>query len=210
MRDRSADSGEGGRESVRRCGVNRPRSTDWDALVERAHRAGSYAEVREDLAAVILDCVVPLARRWERRGVPWEDVAQEVAFTATEAVEARRVVPENVRGFLRLKVRDVAVDHIRGRERDRRAIERIGQVAPSQFEQRADPFDRAWREEARERLQAGLRHLPQPERVAIRLHYLRGMTHAEVARRLHRSRRTVIEWTRRGLLVLRSSLWGLW
>jgi RNA polymerase sigma-70 factor (ECF subfamily) len=68
------------------------------------------------------------------------------------------------------------------------------------------PIDRVDRNEQLLRLAAALAQLPEPQRLAVELHHLQGMSLADTARALEKSEASVAGLLRRGLAELRERL----
>jgi RNA polymerase sigma-70 factor (ECF subfamily) len=142
-----------------------------------------------------------LARRIVRDEALAQDAVQE-AFLAVWRT-ASRFVPERAKAstWILTLVHRRAVDLVRREERRRTdALE----LAPEPTTASAD--DDAWLRLRRERVQAALRQLPDPQREALELAYYGGFTQSELAERLGQPIGTIKSRMFGGLARLRELL----
>jgi len=156
-----------------------------------------------------------------RDKVDASDVAQEVLLQAHQALDQfRGETEEELMGWLRAilasKVADV-VRHFGRKKRDaaleRRYLEtlnessvRLARIVPSD---RTSPTQHLARKDDALRLAEALSTLPDEQREAIELHHVAGLSVAECAEALGRSRASVAGLVRRGLAALRGQLVGV-
>jgi len=142
-----------------------------------------------------------LARRIVRDEALAQDAVQE-AFLAVWRT-AGRFVPERAKAstWILTLVHRRAVDLVRREER--RRAESL-ELAPEPTTSAAD--DDAWLRLRRERVQAALRQLPDPQREALELAYYGGFTQSELAERLGQPIGTIKSRMFGGLTRLRELL----
>lgn len=175
----------------------RARSSIWAGGEEA--RVASVASVEEfqRLTLPALDLVHNLARRFVRERADAEDLVQETYLRAWVAWSSGRR-PGRVEPWLATICLNV------GRDRARRAVTRLEAPAATVVD-RPDGVDVA--EEAIGRVQRGLVEralwgLPAPQRVAVALMDLGGLSAAEVARVTGSPRGTVLARVHRGRKAL--------
>ena len=140
-----------------------------------------------------------LARRILRDDALAEDAVQEAFLAVWRG--AGRFVPERAKAstWLLTFVHRRSVDLVRREERRRaEPLDAAGE--------RAEPDDAPWLRLERERVQAALRQLPDPQREAIELAYYGGFTQTELADRLGQPVGTIKSRMFSGLAKLRDLL----
>jgi RNA polymerase sigma-70 factor (ECF subfamily) len=117
----------------------------------------------------------------------------------------RRLLANNLADELR---RQHALKRDRGREQSLEAALQESSVRLEEMVPAADssPSQRAERNEELLQLAGALENLPEPQRVAVELHYLRGWTLAAIAEHLGRTKPAVAGLLQRGLNALRGAM----
>jgi RNA polymerase sigma-70 factor (ECF subfamily) len=146
------------------------------------------------------------------------DLVQETLRKAVQNLNQYRGRSEaELAGWLRRILTNTLVDAIRGFEGARSdvALERPLEAALAQSSARLEallqatptsPSQQAMRHEQLLQLSAALAQLPEDQRLALELHYLRSCSVAEVAEQMSRTERSVAGLLRRGLQSLRELL----
>ncbi len=124
---------------------------------------------------------------------------------ADRAAWLRKIFAHNLTDEVRrisAQMRDV------GRERSVEAAleESSARVEAWLVSEQSSPSQRAVRHEQLEQLAAALAHLPSDQRTAIELHHLRGLSLAEAAEQMQRTRSAVASLIFRGLENLRQQM----
>jgi RNA polymerase sigma-70 factor (ECF subfamily) len=132
------------------------------------------------------------------------DVVQE-AFVSAYSHLAKLREPERFAGWLRGIVRNTARHALRDREHDRLLVERLcgSGVQPDPVR---SPAESAEAMECRRLVQHALQRLPQRNREAVTLHYVDGLSYADIAGFLGVTRTTVKGRLQRGREQLREEL----
>ncbi|MGZ4383641.1 MAG: sigma-70 family RNA polymerase sigma factor [Gaiellaceae bacterium] len=145
------------------------------ALVARSDEV-ALAELFDRFGGI----AVGLAQRVLRDASLAEDAVQEAFLAVWRGAE--RFVPEraSASAWIMTLVHRRAVDLVRREQR--RRTEPLEHVEPADSEGSAE--DIAWLRLERERIEAALRRLPDPQRELIELAYFGGFTHTELAERL--------------------------
>lgn len=107
-----------------------------------------------------------------------EDVCQDAFVAAIERIDGCRR-PDRFGAWLMQIVRNRARDRLRARARPILSIEGMAIESP-----RASPAAEAEQGDARTRLLAAMRELPEERREVLLLHDLEGWTHREIAERM--------------------------
>ena len=107
-----------------------------------------------------------------------DDVCQDAFVAAIQRIDDCRQ-PERFGPWLLQIARNRARDHLRARARPLLSLEGMAIESP-----RASPQVEAERGDARARLLAALRELPEERREVLLLHDLEGWTHREIAERM--------------------------
>ena len=94
-----------------------------------------------------------------------------------------------------------AIDSVRSRPPTKVGIEELPEQSPAGTE--PDMFVAA---DTRKGVEAALRSLPEPQRVALELAYFQGMSHAEIAAALNQPLGTIKDRIRNGMMHLRKRL----
>lgn len=142
------------------------------------------------------------------------DDAEEVVMDAmTQAWRASGTYSADrgsVAAWLVVLTRSRALDHLRSRHRQARALDRAAALetdgALAMGDQASDAGAAAEHGERRARIRAALASLPEPQRVCIELAYYQGLTQTEIAAQLGEPLGTVKTRMRLGLLKLRDTL----
>ena len=143
--------------------------------------------------------VLGLLVKWVRRRADAEDLLQEVfwqVWSRAGQYDATRSPPEV---WLLLIARSRALDHLR----IRRPVAEVEEYEPATCEAPSEGFERV---EAEGCLRDALQRLPQDQSEAIRLAFLAGLTHSEIAGRLKVPLGTVKTRIRLGMNRLRDIL----
>ncbi|HBP20972.1 MAG TPA: hypothetical protein DEA08_24705 [Planctomycetes bacterium] len=147
--------------------------------------------------------LLQVARRVLGPGSDAEDVVQDALLQAeTQASDAR-----SRRAWLFAVTQRRAIDRLRRREREERALAGAAARAAGRPESASAP-DQAARREELERLRAALGQVREPFQSALRLRYLEQLGFPAVARRLEVGERTARSRVARGLALLREVLRG--
>jgi RNA polymerase sigma-70 factor, ECF subfamily len=153
-------------------------------------------EGKLDLSGVVQQTLLEAAQGAERfRG---DSEAERAAWL-------RQIFAHNLTDEVRrisAQMRDV------GRERSVEAAleQSSARVEAWLISEQSSPSQRAVRHEQLEQLAAALAHLPSDQRTAIELHHLRGLSLAETAEQMERSRAAVASLIFRGLENLRQKM----
>lgn len=133
-----------------------------------------------------------------------QDVVQE-AFVCAYSHLAKLREPERFAGWLRGIVRNTARRALRNREHDRLLVEKLcgSGVEPEPVR---SPAESAEAMERRHLVQHALQRLPQRNREAVTLHYVDGLSYADIAGFLGVTRTTVKGRLQRGREQLREEL----
>lgn len=157
-------------------------------------------ETLAELSRCYRDRLVVHARRILGDPALAEDVVQEVLMRAGTA--AGRQEPASIPAWLYAATARAAIDRLRARNAEARALEGVrpaGPAAPGRAEDR----------ETAARLASALHDLPDPYRSALVLRYLEGLEFREIAARLETIERTARTWVGRGLTRLRERMGDL-
>ena len=121
-----------------------------------------------------------------------EDLTQETFMAAVKELRRQRSIESPV-GWILGIARHKLLDHLRAKERDRRRLEAVASVAESEplIEWTDD-------DDSRERAIAALAEVADPQRSALVLRYLDGMSVPEAARQLGKSVRATESLIARG------------
>jgi RNA polymerase sigma-70 factor (ECF subfamily) len=128
-----------------------------------------------------------------------EDCVHDVLVRIWRSPHAYSPVRGSLQAFLVVSVRNEALSR-RRRESNRRRIERTRLHAVDSVESGEEPAAQ------RIDVQHALEHLSEPQRQTIRLAYYEGLTHEEIARRLHEPVGTVKSRISNALRLLRTVL----
>ena len=139
-----------------------------------------------------------------------EEVVMDALAQAWRGAATYAADRGSVAAWLVVLARSRALDRLRSRSRQARAVDRAAELEPSggpAMGGKAEPASRAAEQrETRERVMAALRSLPEQQRVCIELAYYEGLTQSEIAERLSEPLGTVKTRMRLGLIKLRESL----
>jgi RNA polymerase sigma-70 factor (ECF subfamily) len=150
---------------------------------------------------------------WLRAKVSPEDIVQQAFAEAARTPEKFVGRAEHeVLAYLLQVIRRDAVDAVRKHERERADVS-PAVLAESSWRidewlkaSQTSPSEQAARREQSARLAAALAALPDAQRVAVEMHFLRGLPGAEIARLLDRSREAVYLLIHRAVAALRGVL----
>jgi RNA polymerase sigma-70 factor (ECF subfamily) len=142
------------------------------------------------------------------------DDAEEVVMDAMEQAwrSAADYSPErgSVAAWLVVLVRSRALDRLRARRRQARALDRAWSLEPEAAPGMGSTLEGAGAAaeagDRRSRVLAALRQLPESQRVCLELAYYEGLTQTQIAARLDEPLGTVKTRMRLGLIKLRESL----
>ena len=101
--------------------------------------------------------------------------------------------------------RNRSIDRLRARQRRSRLINELQEAAADSAPQEA-PGQTALAEDELAAVRAAVGSLPPEQRQAIEMAFFRGLTHLEIAEKLHEPLGTIKARIRRGMLKLRDSL----
>lgn len=139
-----------------------------------------------------------------------EEVVMDALTQAWRSAATYAAGRGSVAAWLVMLGRSRALDRLRARERQARALGRAAVTDPGSPPAmgRAEPESQVAAElgERRARVLAALGELPEPQRVCIQLAYYEGLTQTEIAARLAEPLGTVKTRMRSGLIKLRESL----
>jgi len=139
---------------------------------------------------------------WTDGAVPADadDLVQETLAAVLEALRTRKEPPTNFEGWLFRTARNIRVNLIRRRCRERSGSE--ARTAPGS----ALPSDDIEREDLRRALWEEIGKLPRKYRVPLELHIRDGLSYREIATTLDSSVRTVGVWIHRARRMLKDRL----
>lgn len=169
-------------------------------LLDRYVRA-TDAEAFSDLANRYRVVVFAAAWRITRNSHDAEDVTQACFL---ELARRPGAVTQSVAAYLHAAATRKALNLVRDRETRQEKEQR---AAGPDLDVNADPAEKDWNEVAPE-VDAAIESLPEKVRVPLILFYLRGMTHAEIAREMQVSGMTVKQRLKVGVRMLRQALAG--
>lgn len=190
------------------CGGCRPAEASGElsdpALLARAREgdAGAFAALYALHAAKVRG----LALKIVRDEAAAEDICQEAFLRLWMNSGAYREGRGAVAAWLYRIARNLALDEYRRRRNERaRGAAARPDAAPSESvpDREPGPEERALARALREDLATGLRALPRPQAEAVRLAFIVGLTHREVAAALDQPLGTVKHRIARGLRHLR-------
>jgi RNA polymerase sigma-70 factor (ECF subfamily) len=178
-----------------------------EQLAERLERYRSYL-----MLLVRLQLQAPLRGKVDLSGV-----VQQTLFEALQVLEKSPDALEEPTALLRRLLANNLADEFRrhhalkrnaAREQSLEAALAASSVRLESMlaTEHSSPSQRAERNEELLRLAAALEELPEPQRVAVELHYLRGWTLAAIAEQLGRSKPAIAGLLQRGLAALRTTL----
>jgi RNA polymerase sigma-70 factor, ECF subfamily len=171
---------------------------------------GQYREL-------LRSCVERISRRYQAKFDESDIVQETLADAQKHLCDFRGKSEVELAGWLRrMLARNLidAVRRLRSRKRDifnERRIQRTKQVSGQssmvalQAEQTSPSGRAVWNEELKQ-LTDSLASLPEAQRQAITLHHLKGMTLAQVAAAMNRSKAAVAGLLHRGLTSLQQSV----
>lgn len=170
------------------------------AMAQREQQA--LAELYDRYAAVLYT----LALKILGNASTAQDVVQEAFLTAWRKAALYSQKRGNVRTWLIVLCRNLAIDHYRAKMRQasrRVELETIGEVL---IEHDQSPADAAVTEEDGRLLQQALEQLPREQRDVIELAYFRGLSQSEIAEATNTPLGTVKTRTRQAMMKLRGYL----
>lgn len=136
-----------------------------------------------------------------------EDLVQEAFIKVWRGAGSYRAERGSVRTWVLSVVHNRGIDRLRAHATRRRAQDRIEAIVPRS--QPSEAFDESWRSTLRDRLREALATLPQEQHEVLVLAHFSGLTHAEIAERLHLPLGTVKGRMRLGLEKLRNRFEGM-
>ncbi len=163
-----------------------------------------------DALAVVYDrhaaAVFSLCLRILRSAEEAEEVLEDVFWQLWQRADRFQPSRGSALAYLLTLARSRAIDRLRTRDRRHRLREERpgslvdGPPAPP------NPFHEALARERQTRLRAALAGLPEPQREAVELSFLEGLSHPEISTRLGTPIGTIKTRIRSGLLRLRDAL----
>jgi RNA polymerase sigma-70 factor (ECF subfamily) len=178
--------------------------TDVDDREIVARIAAGLGEALGDLYDRHGTAVYSLACRILRDVSEAEDVVQDVFAQAWRDAARYDAARASVAGWLLLLARTRAIDRLRARRL--RGIGVLGAVVPEAADPSSDQESAVIRSSEARLLHSAYAELTEPQRVAIDLAYYEGLTHAQIAARLHEPLGTVKTRIRSALQRLRGVL----
>lgn len=179
------------------------RRSDDDLLGAMAQREQqALAELYDRYAAVLYS----LALKILGNASTAQDVVQEAFLTAWRKAALYSQKRGNVRTWLIVLCRNLAIDHYRAKMRQasrRVELETIGEIL---IEHDQSPADAAVAKEDGRLLQQALEQLPREQRDVIELAYFRGLSQSEIAEATNTPLGTVKTRTRQAMMKLRGYL----
>lgn len=170
------------------------------AMAQREQRA--LAELYDRYATVLYT----LALKILGNATLAQDVVQEAFLTAWRKAGLYSQKRGNVRTWLFVLCRNLAIDHYRAKMRQasrRVELESVGEIL---MEHDQSPADAAVAREDGRLLQQALEQLPREQRDVIELAYFRGLSQSEIAEQTGTPLGTVKTRTRQAMMKLRGYL----
>jgi RNA polymerase sigma-70 factor (ECF subfamily) len=180
--------------------------TDVDDREIVARIAAGLGEALGDLYDRHGGAVYSLACRILRDVAEAEDVVQDVFAQAWRDATRYDAARASVAGWLLLLARTRAIDRLRARRVRGIGIPVSATRAPETADPSSDQESAVIRSSEARVLRTAYAELSEPQRVAIDLAYYEGLTHAEIAARLHEPLGTVKTRIRSALQRLRGVL----
>jgi RNA polymerase sigma-70 factor (ECF subfamily) len=132
-----------------------------------------------------------------------EDLTQEAFLKVWQSAHRYRAQRGSVRTWILSVVRNQGVDQLRARASRRRTLEKVEVSAPSY--EPSEAFAQVWHEARLGQVSEGLDALPHVQQQVLELAHFSGLTHMEIAERLHLPLGTVKGRMRLGLGKLRNN-----
>ena len=159
-------------------------------------------------------CLLGIIVRLLRERAWAEDVLQEAYVSIWNAAPNYSAVKSQPMTWLMTIARHKALDALRSTRSERAHVQRPvlnaededGSGLPDLADERLGPLDQMLQSLEAERLRHCLQALESSQRQAIALAFYDGLTHVELAARLHQPLGTVKAWVRRGLERLKPCL----
>lgn len=195
MNQKGDPSAGDGRESLGR--------SDDELLAAVARREQwALAELYDRYATVLYT----LAFRILGSASPAQDVVQEAFLTAWRKAELYSQKRGNVRTWLIVLCRNLAIDHYRAKMRKVSRHVELDTVGEILIEHDQSPAEAAVAREEGRLLRQALEQLPGEQREVIELAYFRGLSQSEIAEETKTPLGTVKTRTRQALMKLRGFL----
>lgn len=163
-----------------------------------------------DALAVLYDrhgaAVFALCLRILRSSEEAEEVLEDVFWQLWQRADRFQSERGSPLAYLLTLARSRAIERVRTRDRRHRLTERFPEGAKAPSVTPATPLHEALARERQARVRLALAALPDPQREAVELSFLEGLSHPEISSRLGQPLGTIKTRIRAGLLRLRSSL----
>lgn len=147
--------------------------------------------------------VYSLALRIVGRSIDAEDVLQDTWVQVWKQAARYDASRGSVAAWLVTITRSRALDRLRARGTRANAEQHLALVEPAVAAD--EPLSSAGQSELRERVNAALASLTEPQRTSLELAYYRGLSQSEIATQLNAPLGTVKSWIRQGLARLREA-----
>jgi RNA polymerase sigma-70 factor (ECF subfamily) len=182
--------------SMNEIAMTRPFSlTADDTLIQAAQQgdADAFAVLIDRYRRLVTGYVYGRVRNRDEA----EDIAQDVFVKAWSALDRFRL-GESFGAWLMQIARNTSTDALR-----RKALRRFLPLRPEQIDDSPGPEQLSTHNDRSARLNSALMALPEPQRVAMVMHYISGQTHRQIAEALGVPESTIIGRIAGGLRNLR-------
>jgi RNA polymerase sigma-70 factor (ECF subfamily) len=195
----------------------RPRSQEDGTIDSASSRDGelikAVAEGDADALAVLYDrhgtAVFTLCLRMLRDAEEAEELLEDVFWQLWRRADQFDPTRGGALAYLLTLARSRAIDRLRARQRRTRLRSEVPDPLLSENllgAQSSSPLQETLALERRERVRLALAALPAPQREAVELSFLEGLSHPEISTRLGEPLGTIKTRIRSGLLRMRDSL----